>query len=311
MSFTQFTQNADIIQSLPTSPKESDGYSASVLKAYFDDIGNYIKTYINDTLLTELEAIGGAGKIGATAFESIVTETIQLQLEELYNLIIPTTGNVTGPASATDGDFVQFNLTTGKLIKGGIKLDTAITGAGLDTEIPSSKAVVDYVSAGGGGDFSGPSGAVDGNLVSFNGVGGKIGEDSGVKATDVMQNLSDDATPQLGGELDTDGNSIVHTLYDNSDAGATITIDWSANGQIQKVNMDQASTFTFTNPTKSTTLMLYITYDGNYDVTWDGDVIWAGNSAPTLTKTAGRTDLITFAWNGSKYFAAANLNYTA
>jgi hypothetical protein len=53
-----------------------------------------------------------------------------------------TGGDVVGPASATDGGFVQFDSTTGKLLKGGLTLDTDGTfAANSDTRIPSQKAV--------------------------------------------------------------------------------------------------------------------------------------------------------------------------
>lgn len=56
-------------------------------------------------------------------------------------------GNVTGPASAVDSDFVQFDTTTGKLIKdGGLARDTDGTlAANSDSKIPSQKAVKTYV----------------------------------------------------------------------------------------------------------------------------------------------------------------------
>lgn len=56
-------------------------------------------------------------------------------------------GDVVGPASATDGHFVLFDLTTGKLVKdGGLSLDTDGTlAANSDSKIASQKAVVSYV----------------------------------------------------------------------------------------------------------------------------------------------------------------------
>jgi hypothetical protein len=58
-------------------------------------------------------------------------------------------GDVVGPASAVDGDFVQFNTTTGKLIKdGGLSLDTDTTlAANSNSRIPSQQAVKAYVDA--------------------------------------------------------------------------------------------------------------------------------------------------------------------
>jgi hypothetical protein len=52
-------------------------------------------------------------------------------------------GAVIGPASATDGHFAQFDGTTGKLIKGGIALDTDGTlSANSASRVPSQSAVV-------------------------------------------------------------------------------------------------------------------------------------------------------------------------
>ncbi len=58
-------------------------------------------------------------------------------------------GAVVGPASAVDSDFVQFDTTTGKLIKdGGLARDTDGTlAANSDSKIPSQKAVKTYVDA--------------------------------------------------------------------------------------------------------------------------------------------------------------------
>ncbi|GEM_PF-1708136 len=55
-------------------------------------------------------------------------------------------GAVTGPASAADGDFAQFDGTTGKIIKDGLSLDVDGTlSADSDTHVPSQKAVKTYV----------------------------------------------------------------------------------------------------------------------------------------------------------------------
>jgi hypothetical protein len=58
-------------------------------------------------------------------------------------------GNVFGPASSIDGDFVQFNGTTGKMIKdGGLSLDITGTLGTSDVKLPSQHAVKTYADAG-------------------------------------------------------------------------------------------------------------------------------------------------------------------
>jgi hypothetical protein len=57
-------------------------------------------------------------------------------------------GAVVGPTSATDSHFAQFDGTTGKLLKGGLSLDTSTTlSANSDTRVASQKAVKAYVDA--------------------------------------------------------------------------------------------------------------------------------------------------------------------
>jgi hypothetical protein len=61
-------------------------------------------------------------------------------------------GDVVGPASSTANDFAQFDGMTGKLLKGGIALDTDDTlAADSDTRVPSQQAVKAYVDAQVGG----------------------------------------------------------------------------------------------------------------------------------------------------------------
>ena len=57
-------------------------------------------------------------------------------------------GDVVGPASSTDSHFAQFDGTTGKLLKGGLALDTDGTlAANSNTRVPSQAALVTYVAA--------------------------------------------------------------------------------------------------------------------------------------------------------------------
>jgi len=61
-------------------------------------------------------------------------------------------GDVAGPGSAVANDFVQFNGTTGKIIKdGGLALDTdTALAANSDAKVPSQKAVKAYADVIGG-----------------------------------------------------------------------------------------------------------------------------------------------------------------
>lgn len=55
IKLTRFTKNVNNIQSLSDKPNETDGLTAQGLKERFDKAGNDIKTFINGTLISEIE----------------------------------------------------------------------------------------------------------------------------------------------------------------------------------------------------------------------------------------------------------------
>ena len=55
MALTKLTTNLNNIQALHDRPNTADGLTADELKEKFDKAGNDIKTYINNTLTTELD----------------------------------------------------------------------------------------------------------------------------------------------------------------------------------------------------------------------------------------------------------------
>jgi hypothetical protein len=52
---TKFTKNVNNIQALSDKPNETDGLTAEGLKEKFDKAGYDIKTFINETLIQEIE----------------------------------------------------------------------------------------------------------------------------------------------------------------------------------------------------------------------------------------------------------------
>lgn len=63
-------------------------------------------------------------------------------------------GNVTGPNSATAGDIAAFSDTTGKVLADTYSVVTTVGSPGLDTQIPTAKAVRSAISAAGGGNVN-------------------------------------------------------------------------------------------------------------------------------------------------------------
>lgn len=83
MGIERFEKDMGIISKLGDQPNEQDGLVASQLKAKFDEGGEMVKTYLNDTLIPALEGAGGAGRIGSQPFEGIPGTTVQEQLQQV------------------------------------------------------------------------------------------------------------------------------------------------------------------------------------------------------------------------------------
>lgn len=118
-------------------------------------------------------------------------------------------------------------------------------------------------------------------------------------------------------DLDMNSNDIIKIktacfdgYYNIGNSGASKTIDWN-NGNKQGIRLTDNCTLTFTAPAGPTNLMLEVQQDntGSRTVTWPGAVEWPAGTAPTLTTTAYRTDLISFYYNGTYYFGNSSLNY--
>jgi hypothetical protein len=98
--------------------------------------------------------------------------------------------------------------------------------------------------------------------------------------------------------------------YDAGDSSTALTLSF-ANGNCQKVRLTGNCTFTFTNPIAGGRYLLELLQDatGSRTVTWPATVKWSGGSAPTLTNTAGQSDIITLYYNGTNYAASSVLNF--
>ena len=94
----------------------------------------------------------------------------------------------------------------------------------------------------------------------------------------------------------------------------TTTLDWN-NGNVQYIVLaNGAQTFTFANPKGGARYMLIVKQPSSGaagTVTWPGTVLWPGGTAPTLTTTNSKADVITFAYDdtNTQYYGGSSLNY--
>jgi len=114
-------------------------------------------------------------------------------------------------------------------------------------------------------------------------------------------------TTTPGGKLEVTGQ------YYSTKYTTTTTLDWN-NGNVQYIALaGGGQTFTFANPKGGARYMLILKQPSGADgtVTWPATVAWPGGSAPTLTTTDAKVDIITFVYDetNTKYYAGSSLNY--
>ena len=138
MAFTKLTgtghtaNGVDYVSELVDKPNDVGGLDADELKAVFDQAGMEIQNYLNNTLTAELEAAGGANKIGIQTIGTIAATTIQGALEALYGAI--TEAHAPSDNSVTTAKIYPQAVTTDKLA------DNAVTAAKIkDGEVGTNE----------------------------------------------------------------------------------------------------------------------------------------------------------------------------
>jgi|TARA_Y100000296_G_scaffold20276_1_gene24077 hypothetical protein len=135
--------------------------------------------------------------------------------------------------------------------------------------------------------------------------------------TGSLDNIVEDTTPQLGGALDGQDNTVsAVNLKDygtvtnaiGATGGGTQDIDVSLGNSVTATVDTSANTFTFSNPKASDELSwfyLKLTNGGSQTVNWPASVDWDGTAgAPTLT-TSGVDDLVFFTVDGGTIWTGA------
>jgi len=133
-----------------------------------------------------------------------------------------------------------------------------------------------------------------------------------------MQDLIDDTTPQLGGNLDGNDKNITGLgsvgftqELDNGSKTSNFSVDFSTD-QKQKCTLTE-NTITLTLDTtevKVGNYLLKIVNGGLATLTWaseTGSVYWSGGTEPSLTSSG--TDIVAFYFDGTNWYGQASLAF--
>jgi len=114
-----------------------------------------------------------------------------------------------------------------------------------------------------------------------------------------------DGTRAMVGHLQLEKTAYYDEEYDNGTKSSNYELDWN-NGNKQKLTLGANITLTFTNPLGACNLVLNLVQDGtgNRTVTWDTDIKWSADTAPTLSTGSGDIDILTFYFDGTYYYGA-------
>ena len=102
----------------------------------------------------------------------------------------------------------------------------------------------------------------------------------------------------------------VETPY-SANSSTAITLDLT-NGTVQIITLTGNATITMPTATSGKSFIMFLKQDatGSRTVTWS-TVKWAGGTAPTITSTASRLDLLSFFADGTNWYGAViSQNYT-
>jgi len=200
-------------------------------------------------------------------------------------LVFATSPTLVTPALGTPASGVMTNVTG---TAGGLTAGNVTTNANLTGHVTSTgNAAV---------------------LGSFTKAQLNTAISDGVALNDVV----DDTTPELGGELDCGAHSIGFTMQSATGDGTT-TVDWKLGNHFDFTFGAFNETFTFTAPTNPGVYTMSLKQDsgGSRTATWPATVKWPAGTAPTLTTTATTGyDVVSFRFDGTNYYSVATLNFS-
>jgi hypothetical protein len=218
------------------------------------------------------------------------------------------------------GDSITFNTTAGSETRviTAIASDTSMTT--LPFSGPSASGAEAYTHTAASAVMN-ASGAITGTTGTFSGaVSGTTGFFTGTVTAGGTNNWTGSTfsgAQAFTGDVSVTGNTTVAAIAETAVALGTVTTTATISitaGTLITATLTASTACTFTMPSaaagKSFTLLLkQAAATGNGTATFTS-VKWPAGTAPTITATAGRMDLLTFVSDGTNWYGSAAQNFT-
>ncbi|MET0017141.1 hypothetical protein [Oscillibacter sp.] len=140
MALTKFTKDMQVIQSLDDEPNDVGGLTAAELKAKYDEAGEAVKQYINETLTVEIDA----NKADKSELQDIVLG----QIPEGTITKTKLSSEVQALVDKADGSVQESDKATTEEAKAGTDDIKFMTPAKTSDAIAAKKATTEEVAAG-------------------------------------------------------------------------------------------------------------------------------------------------------------------
>lgn len=131
INITDLTANVNNIQALSDRPNTADGITAQQLKERFDKAGADIKTYINSTLITQVEGYLNEAKTHIEALEGLM-DGFDTRIDTIEDNYITSSDSRLTNSRQCNNNFDNWNTARGNLR---VEYGTSLPGSADDGSI--------------------------------------------------------------------------------------------------------------------------------------------------------------------------------
>jgi hypothetical protein len=303
-----------------TAPEENGIYVVGVSPARFSEFDTYDEhpgsliaveegTAGADTLWLCTSNAGGTIGVTALAFTALSVSAAITQL----------TGDVTaGPGSGSQAATIANDAVSYAKIQN-VSAASKVLGRGdsgsgdpqeltLGSGLAISGTTINATGGGGGGSVSAVPIRVTADTTIAADTGAVIPEALEIAAGIIFE-IAASARVEITGPV----NLVTVPLNDqgSSDTSKTINLQSLPFGR-HRLTMTGNCTLTLSNPLDGGVYVILLRTDaGSFTMAWPASVLWPGGTAPVITVTASKVDLVTLIYdsNSGKYYGSFNQNY--